>query len=154
MNIEDIFPGVVVRNTKTKKIGVLFTGHVYEKFDQREVPIIYQGDDKNPQVKPHFELTSLEELEEYELEQNDLLTWTHIEDVCKLGKAGVCRYLIPAQQPGAGGYNCAKILSNTNVAERIDGEAEKPDFWAKGNNCGGRYSIEDIQRQRALFSRI
>jgi len=146
----DIIPGLVVKNTKTEKIGVLFTGHVYQGFHpESEVPIIYQGEDDNSQTTPYFEITPSDDLEKYELQQKDLLTWEHIREVCRPRTEGGCRYIMMSNSSG---FFCAKVLDNTNVAERIDKEIEDGKKKEKGNNCGGRYNSEALKKERSLFS--
>jgi hypothetical protein len=156
MKKEDITSGVVVRNTKTGKIGVPFTGHVYEKINpETEVPIVYQGDDKNRRIAPHFELTHPEDLEKYQLQPKDLLTEQHIREVCKPRTKDArgylrdtCRYLFQ----GTFGDECAKVLDNFGIAEHIDKSVGNGDIKAMGNNCGGRYNIRALQRERQLLA--
>jgi len=48
----------------------------------------------------------------------------------------------------------ANQLTSIYDTHKTVGEIENNDSRPKGNNCGGRYSIEDIRRQRSLFSSI
>jgi len=150
MNKEEIRPGIVVRNTKTGKIGVLYTGHIYTPIKKTEVPIVYQGDDKNPDTIPQILGTIPGSLETYELKPEDILTDEHTRKVCKPDTREACRYFFK----GIFGQECARVLSNLNVAEHVDGLVETDRKSEKGRNCGGRYLLQVLERERILLANV
>jgi len=140
MKLEVIKPDMMVRNKKTGKIGVLFNTGPYPIREIRasllsDVGIIYQDDDRTPNP-PRFELTSFEDLEEYQLRPEDLLTADHRKKVCKQNTSEQCRYLIKLCR----GYVCARVLGNSQIAKDIDLDVLRGEIETKGNNCGGRYN--------------
>ena len=141
MKEEDITPGIVVRNKKTGKIGVPFTGYDYGCINPDvEVAIVYQSDDEKPGEAPPFEGTLFGNLELYELKLGDLLTQEHVNKVCKPNTEKTCRYLIV----GKDGFECAKVLGDTSIAHHLDNRVRNDSIRATGNNCGGRYKSQPI----------
>ena len=140
MKLEDIKPGMVVKNTETGKIGLPFTGNDYGmSYDEPELAwIIYQADDDNKDARaPPFLGTRPEKLEPYELQSGDILTEEHVKNVCKMGLGEkTCRYM---SMSGAS-YSCLKVASNHNMAHMIEDRIREGTMNAQGNNCGGRYN--------------
>jgi hypothetical protein len=149
MKREELRPGVVVKNIKTGRIGVPFTGFGYGAVGGKVgVAIVYQGSDSNPKATPQFSGTPYEDLVEYSLKPQDILSDEHLKNVCKPGTEGACRYLMPTRD----GAECARVLSSLNVAEHIDLEVEEGIRRETGRNCGGRYNPSAIQRERDIIS--
>jgi hypothetical protein len=135
MKKEEIKSGMVFRNVVTGQIGVLFEGFDYGCIDSSiEVPIVYQGTDKNPST-PAFFGTKFEDIESYSLKPEDMLTMDHIRAVCKPRTERTCRYLMV----GENGFECARVLGDTSIAWKLDDRANEGSIRAIGNNCGGRY---------------
>ncbi|MFH0928811.1 MAG: hypothetical protein V1818_00460 [Candidatus Aenigmatarchaeota archaeon] len=145
MKLDVMKPNIVVRNTKTGEIGVLYTGFPYPEGGIKASEcdgfcIVYQGDDNNLNLTMSFDTVKFTDVEEYKLRPEDLLTPKHRKEVCKKGQDGACRYLINHEDYG---HVCAKVLGNPDTTRQIDFKTfvnKDPHYKARGNNCGGRYN--------------
>jgi hypothetical protein len=148
MGLEVIKPNIILRNTKTGRIGVLASSlcpnEEVEKASFPYASIVYQGDDEHPMSPRTTEITPFEDLEEYKLRPEDLLTAEHIKKTCKGHTNEQCRYLL--RVPGYGPL-CARVLGNTQIARDIDWDTlgDRDSTKPKQINCGGRYNKKFIK---------
>jgi hypothetical protein len=152
MKKDSLIPGTVVMDMKSGKVGVPYTGHVYEKHAENVAPVVYMGDDTKPNKTPSFTLTPVKDLVGHQLSPEELLTDEHLAGVCMQGSQGQCKYLTMSRAgPDQFDYSCARVLGNLNVAEQIDREAAAGKR-RNNANCGGRFRQSVLDFERMLLS--
>ena len=142
MKVNEIKPGVVYRHKKTGHLGVLYLGYDYGCLSDDEVGMVYRGDDEHSEISnSYFVGTNPNNLEEYSLQSEDILTPKHIDEVCKRGQGNACCcYLVLNGK----GFECARVSGSIGLALNFQDRIREGTMNAKSFNCGGRYNLDNL----------